>query len=328
VLPLQRAVYFPEDKNLSPWVDTTALKRYNLTFPFYPFRTLAPRDMHLFRQSGGRFEPSSPLFPAHTQINLTFKRRDKKNLLDFMVPEKLDPLKGSKNGTMSATERNDSLEFGGSGLNPPRLHNVLSVNVKLNDAYLVVRRFFLFFDRYSLELLIFTHARAGPPDQVQRHLSGTSAEQRFHRLPQHLHGCPESDTVHLRSGLGKPGQTPGGVHLVHQVRIASSPFARRLRTPPPPAPDAGSDRRLRTPVPDAAGRRTPPVRRRTVSRAGVTRPRPGRFRIDDRYIFAAHQLFVFRSVAENPTSSATRKRTKRFRHRVRDHDDTRGEQKT
>ena len=62
-----------------------------------------------------------------------------------MVPEKLDPLKGSKNGTMSATERNDSLEFGGSGLNPPRLHNVLSVNVKLNDAYLVVRRFFLFF---------------------------------------------------------------------------------------------------------------------------------------------------------------------------------------
>jgi hypothetical protein len=121
------------------------LKRYNLTFPFYPFRTLAPRDMHLFRQSGGRFEPSSPLFPAHTQINLTFKRRDKKNLLDFMVPEKLDPLKGSKNGTMSATERNDSLEFGGSGLNPPRLHNVLSVNVKLNDAYLVVRRFFPFF---------------------------------------------------------------------------------------------------------------------------------------------------------------------------------------
>ena len=245
-----------------------------------------------------------------------------------MVPEKLDPLKGSKNGTMSATERNDSLEFGGSGLNPPRLHNVLSVNVKLNDAYLVVRRFFLFFDRYSLELLIFTHARAGPPDQVQRHLSGTSAEQRFHRLPQHLHGCPESDTVHLRSGLGKPGQTPGGVHLVHQVRIASSPFARRLRTPPPPAPDAGSDRRLRTPVPDAAGRRTPPVRRRTVSRAGVTRPRPRRSRIDDRYIFAAHQLFVFRSVAENPTSSATLKRTKRFRHRVRDHDDTRGEQKT
>ena len=178
-----------------------------------------------------------------------------------MVPEKLDPLKGSKNGTMSATERNDSLEFGGSGLNPPRLHNVLSVNVKLNDAYLVVRRFFLFFDRYSLELLIFTHARAGPPDQVQRHLSGTSAEQRFHRLPQHLHGCPESDTVHLRSGLGKPGQTPGGVHLVHQVRIArrGAPLSRagsgrrrRLRTP---APDAGSGRR-RTPVPDAgSGRR-------------------------------------------------------------------------
>ncbi len=70
-----------------PWIDATALKRYNLTFPFYPFRTLAPRDMHLFRQSGGQFEPSSPLFPAHTQINLTFKRRDKKDLLDSWCPK-------------------------------------------------------------------------------------------------------------------------------------------------------------------------------------------------------------------------------------------------
>jgi hypothetical protein len=139
VLPLQRAVYFPEDAKESPWIDATALKRYNLTFPFYPFITLAPRDMHLFRQSGGQFEPSSPLFPAHTQINLTFKRRDKKDLLDFMVPEKLDPLKGSKGGTMSAADRNASLKFGGPTLSPTVPNTVRSVTVKLNDAYLVVR---------------------------------------------------------------------------------------------------------------------------------------------------------------------------------------------
>ncbi len=118
MLPLLRAVYFPEDSKLSLWVDATAVKRYNLTFPFYPFRTLAQRDMHLFRQSGCQFEPSSPLFPAHTQINLTFKRRDKKDLLDFMVPEKLDPLKGSKGGTISTTDRNGSLGFGGPTLSP------------------------------------------------------------------------------------------------------------------------------------------------------------------------------------------------------------------
>ena len=141
MLPLQRAVYFPEDAKESPWIDATAVKRYNLTFPFYPFRTLAPRDMHLFRQSGGQFEPSSPLFPAHTQINLTFKRRDKKDLLDFMVPEKLDPLKGSKGGTMTVSDRNESLKFGGPTLSPTVPHTARSVTVKLNDAYLVVRAF-------------------------------------------------------------------------------------------------------------------------------------------------------------------------------------------
>jgi hypothetical protein len=160
VLPLQRAVYFPEDTKVSPWIDATALKRYNLTFPFYQFRTLAPRDMHLFRQSGGQFEPSSPLFPAHTQINLMFKRRDKKDLLDFMVPEKLDPLKGSKGGTMTAADRNASLKFGGPTLSPTVPNTVRSVTVKLNDAYLVVSGLSppapFFFRRFSLFIFLAT----------------------------------------------------------------------------------------------------------------------------------------------------------------------------
>jgi hypothetical protein len=252
VLPLQRAVYFPEDKNLSPWVDTTALKRYNLTFPFYPFRTLAPRDMHLFRQSGGRFEPSSPLFPAHTQINLTFKRRDKKNLLDFMVPEKLDPLKGSKNGTMSATERNDSLEFGGSGLNPPRLHNVLSVNVKLNDAYLVVRRFFLFFDGYSLELLIFTHARARAQVLRIRYNIFTAYRSIFTAVQK----VTQSTYDLAWESQGRPQV----VYISFIKYVSPAPLSRagsgrrrrRLRTP---APTAGSGRRFRMPPDAGSGRR-------------------------------------------------------------------------
>ncbi len=166
MLPLQRAVYFPEDKNLLPWVDATALKWYNLTFPFYPFRMLAPRDMHLFRQSGGQFEPSSPLFPAHTQINLTFKRSDKKDLLDFMMPEKLYPLKGSKGGTMSTTDCNASLKFGGPTLSLTVPNTVRSVTVKLNDAYLVVRGFppfpvvlFVYLSR-DLLLIYFFYARS------------------------------------------------------------------------------------------------------------------------------------------------------------------------
>jgi hypothetical protein len=138
VLPLQKDVYFPEQSTSTPWLDTSVMKRYNLTFPFYPFRTLAPRDMHLYRQSGAHFEPTSPLFPAHMQLNLTFKRRSKADLLDFMVPEKLDVVKGSKGGAMTLTDRNGSLGFGGVGLNPLVPHTVRSVTVKLNDAYLVV----------------------------------------------------------------------------------------------------------------------------------------------------------------------------------------------
>ena len=266
MLPLQRAVYFPEDAKESPWIDATAVKRYNLTFPFYPFRTLAPRDMHLFRQSGGQFEPSSPLFPAHTQINLTFKRRDKKDLLDFMVPEKLDPLKGSKGGTMTVSDRNESLKFGGPLLSPTVPNTVRSVTVKLNDAYLVVRAFPppLFHRRFFFPpppppllkccFIFLMRARAGPPYPVQRHLSGTSAEQRFHRLPQHLHAGPEGVAVHLRSGLGKPGQTPGGVHLVHQV---SRRRRRRTRSRTPgagPGAGPGPDRA----PPDRGPDRVPP----------------------------------------------------------------------
>jgi hypothetical protein len=292
VLPLQRAVYFPEDKNLSPWVDTTALKRYNLTFPFYPFRTLAPRDMHLFRQSGGRFEPSSPLFPAHTQINLTFKRRDKKNLLDFMVPEKLDPLKGSKNGTMSATERNDSLEFGGSGLNPPRLHNVLSVNVKLNDAYLVVGRFFLFFDGYSLELLIFTRALA----QVLRiRYRGISPERPLSNVFTAYRSIftPVQKVSLSTYDLAWESQGRPQVVYISFIKYVSPGEALPFRAPAPDAA-AGSGRRLRTP-PDAGS-----GRRRAVSRAGVTRPRPGRFRINDRHVHISsrHISYLFSALLQ------------------------------
>ncbi len=56
-----------------------------------------------------------------------------------MVPEKLDPLKGSKGGTMTAADRNASLKFGGPTLSPTVPNTVRSVTVKLTDAYLVVR---------------------------------------------------------------------------------------------------------------------------------------------------------------------------------------------
>jgi hypothetical protein len=142
-------------------------------------------------------------------------------------------------------------------------------------------------------------ARAGPPYQVQRHLSGTSAEQRFHRLPQHLHASSESVAVHLRSGLGKPGQTPGGVHLVHQVsRRRRRRTGRRRTKAGPGTAEPGPDR-----APPDWGRTG---RRRTGAGPGA-RPPP----------FPLRHLFflMFFFPPENATSSAW-KQTKRFRPRV------------
>ncbi len=135
---LQKVRYFPENITDEPWTDSKILKRYNLTFPYYPFRTLAPRDMHLNRQSSTAFEPHAPLFPAHMQIDLTFKRRQKLDLIDFMLPLNLTPTKGSETGTLTETERNEALGYGGTGSNPATKHSVVSVTVALNDVYLIV----------------------------------------------------------------------------------------------------------------------------------------------------------------------------------------------
>jgi hypothetical protein len=135
---LQKESFFPENITDAPWTDSKIVKRYNLTFPYYPFRTLAPRDMHLNRQSSSAFEPHAPLFPAHTQIDLTFKRKQKLDLIDFMLPLNLTPTKGSVKGTLTETERNETLAYGGPGSNPATKHSVVSVTVALHDVYLLV----------------------------------------------------------------------------------------------------------------------------------------------------------------------------------------------
>jgi len=140
IAPLQKNCYFPEPSANAPWADVSVINRFNLTFPYYPFRTLSPRDMHLTRQAGTPFETSSPLFPAHTQLNLTFKRKSKKDLLDYMVAEKLKTELGNTTGRMTEAQRQEALAYGGPGLNPAAPHTVLSVRVKLDDIYLMVRK--------------------------------------------------------------------------------------------------------------------------------------------------------------------------------------------
>jgi len=136
-----QTVYFPEDKSTQPWLAVTQVKRYRLSFPFYPFRTLCPRELAMAKMLPSSFDAASPLFPAHTQLNITLKRRTDRNFLNFMLPENLVVTAGNTVGTLTAAERATATEFtvtdaAGVGTD----YRIKSVAVNLSSAYLQVLR--------------------------------------------------------------------------------------------------------------------------------------------------------------------------------------------
>lgn len=137
---MQTEAFFPEANTDQPWADATVVKRYALTFPMFPFRTLSPRELYLARQSSsaGNGETSSPMFPAHTQWDMTFKRRDISTLLNLMMVQKLNANFGTSISALATTERNRVLEFGGAGLVPVIPHTIVGVKITLKDVYLQV----------------------------------------------------------------------------------------------------------------------------------------------------------------------------------------------
>ena len=158
-------VYFPEEVSTNPWTQTNQIKRYPLSFPFFPFRTLCPRELVQSKMLPSPFEPSSPLFPAHTQINIAFKRRTERNFLDFMLPENLPVTTGSNVGSLTQDERNQAVQFqtaaavinagaagdgAGAGIGEAgagagaavvlREYRIKKVTIRLNAVYLLVLR--------------------------------------------------------------------------------------------------------------------------------------------------------------------------------------------
>lgn len=107
----------------------------------YPFRTLSPRELYLSRQSANSpSETSSPLFPANTQWDMIFKRRDTASLLNLMLGAKLKVDDGSSVDLLTNTERTRVLSFGGAGLVPTTKHTIIDVKIKLSDVYLQVKQ--------------------------------------------------------------------------------------------------------------------------------------------------------------------------------------------
>ena len=146
---LQKQVYFPEAASTNPWTKVDQNSRYYLSFPAYPFRTLCPRDQFTLQTKAPTNEfnsAASSILPAHTQLNITFKRRPlTTNFLPFMLAHNLDPIAGTRSASLTAgeftTARQFSLRAAGVGAAAGAVTNYLitKVDFVIADVYLQVK---------------------------------------------------------------------------------------------------------------------------------------------------------------------------------------------
>lgn len=130
---------FSQPQKDSPWSNLNQYKRYYLSFPFYPFRTLCPRDLFSFPGNHNEFDSSSPIFPANTQINLVFKRRKIDDLLNYLLPCNLNIDKGSTVNTLTSAERTHALTFKVAGLTGSTSYEIIKAEIVIKAMHLQVR---------------------------------------------------------------------------------------------------------------------------------------------------------------------------------------------
>lgn len=121
--------------------NANTFRRHRLSFPQYPFRTLCPRDAQ--RLLGRHeFDQTSPMFPAHTQINFKFKRRAVATLLNYMLPTNLNLDLGASNAELNVGQRETALNF--TVMRPP-VGNAAAVNDQyaINGVEVVIQDMYL-----------------------------------------------------------------------------------------------------------------------------------------------------------------------------------------
>lgn len=138
---------FPGTLKDKPYEDVETFKRHHLSFPFYPFRTLCPRDLAALKLNGNKFEfdSSSPIIPANTQINCVFTKRNPKKLLNYLLPFNLDTELGTSANQLTTEKRKISLTFtvnAAEGQAARRTYVISDVNIHINDMYLQVKNIF------------------------------------------------------------------------------------------------------------------------------------------------------------------------------------------
>jgi hypothetical protein len=133
--------FHPEEDSTAPFTAVDQIKRYYMSLPFYPFRTICPRDVAMYpKMSSTNFNYSSPIFPANTQINFVLQRRKNTNFIDFMLPFNLNSQLGHASNELTAAQRTVATTFS-VGTGALKVEHVISkVEIKLNSLYLQVIR--------------------------------------------------------------------------------------------------------------------------------------------------------------------------------------------
>lgn len=142
---------FPEAVTDNVWEKANYVKRYYLSFPFYPFRTLCPRYLNMLATMGGsaakvnnfEFDPTSPMIPANTQINIVFNKRNITNFLPYMLPYNLDGNLGTSQDSLSQAEKLAATKFSLATVGENRQvttkhYHIKQVAISIKDIYLQV----------------------------------------------------------------------------------------------------------------------------------------------------------------------------------------------
>jgi hypothetical protein len=142
---------FPESIQDKSWERTEVQKKYFMNFPFYPFRTLNTRDLSILSSAISstsmkqmEFDYSSPLFPAHTQLNIVFQKRKNPNFLANMLPYQLDPSLGSSKKKLNNEQKKQATTFAVESIDSTNnrvtttKYVITKVEINVYDVYLQV----------------------------------------------------------------------------------------------------------------------------------------------------------------------------------------------
>jgi hypothetical protein len=140
----KQTIFFPESATNEPWNIVNQPKRFYLNMPFYPFRTVCPRDSSLYpKMSATKYNTTSPIFPANTQMNIVLHRRKNTNFLDYMLPYGLNYQLGNTTNQLTIAERTAATQFQVTNpADPDENINIpiIRVDITLNNIYLQVIR--------------------------------------------------------------------------------------------------------------------------------------------------------------------------------------------